>query len=570
MKVLILILLTLCVSTIHTKKHKSLHVPFYNPMDEKANSGLKFLLNADYAKLLQNLDISKLVNGKVLDDKPVEFDIAAGTKVLLNKLSIKDVQTPKLVEVVSKQLGEKDATTDVTLHDIEVNIISSFDIQAAYIFKDSIVDGPISIQISSVDLQYHFINGHIKFDHLTVNIKDIQIKFQSIIFKTIYSIAKSLIISQINKAAEKYRTTIEEKINKFIDQQTILKVPVVNLFFNATSTEAPNLVFSDVKENSNNNHNLFQSLNLQNNQSEENIELFTLIMENFLQLPSDIIINKKDLENNRLLHYSHYDNKPNETNDVKAFLEFGFSGYMYSDPTQKVDFLPAVDMKFKQISYSHGVSLLLSDFTVNSLLNILKQSGKISVVLDKNTIIKGLPITIDTDGLQMLIPELKTRYPTKKDVKLSIQVPPLAETQPLIGTSVSEIHTQVVINFDLSVLESDDPFDDPVDVLSTKLNTVINLNPVFKEDKLTINIHDVSVDNVETVSTKFDKFDSEGFQTKVNNLIGLAVDLMIKPKLENIEIVPLVEKYTPFTIKNLKFDMMDQYNSICFDVEQKK
>ena len=206
------------------------------------NSGIKLSLNTNYAKLLERLDVSKFANGKNIVSEPKKIDVNSQISLNIRNVTIDSIQMPDLVEVNSSQISEKDGTTDILLKNIQINLIVSFDINV-WIFNDSINNGSIKVKINSISSQYHFENGHVKFNKLSVDINDIDIKFNSFLYKTIYWVAKKLIINQINSAAEKSRADIENAVNKFIDEETILKVPVVSLFFNATSTEAPHLYF---------------------------------------------------------------------------------------------------------------------------------------------------------------------------------------------------------------------------------------------------------------------------------------------------------------------------------------
>lgn len=587
--------------------------------DTTINSGLKFNFNVEYAKLLQNLDVSKYVKGlSVVSDYEIKKDGMLGYDINVQNVIIDDIRLPETVEVDNKPCIKSNCngSTAVTLKNMQINLIANFTIKVPIVSKETATNAPIKVTVDKIYGQYHFDNGNVHFNNLKVDIGTIDIKFDSTLFNIVYKVFKGLIVSQINKSIPKAQADIEALLNKFTNDVNIIKVPVVDLYFNYTNIDKPTLIFKDgIKKqdhivNDENKHkgkhhftkknrHLYELSDVENTDElakslseldyDSMYNIFSNIMKEVVELKEDDILTKEEAYNEVKSSIEGPDiiiepiteavfnpqneflkaRKPNKNEDTTtaAFLNFGISGYSYTDATHVPTYPAATDMKFIDSNFQKGVSILISDFTMNSLIYIGQQSGQLRLALDQYS--KNLPFKIDTKGLQVIFPELAGKYPDDaKKCILTFEVGTLNPIQPTIGTSIENIHLSANFYLKLEVEESDDPFDDPVVAVETTNTFSADISIDIKNDLISLDIEEAIVESVEVTSTIFEKFDSERMRTQLNNVIYAGLDTL-KTKLQNIDLNSYIEEYTPFSINSIGFDMNDGYNTVSFNVQQK-
>jgi len=596
----------------HTKFNQSQRkeVELLNEMsnisEDKTFSGLKFSFDTCYVKLLEKLDISEIVNGKeVIGGDGISFGDGGvfGYKVHVKKVIIDKVIMPQQVDQSLNEISATETSTRTIMKNMHLEFLTDFDASVSW-FSDSVTNSRITVDLDSIDIEYYFHSGQIDFKVLEVDIKSVDIEFNSILYRTFYSIFKGLIIKQIEKMVPQTKATMAKYINDFINKNTVIKVPVVSLYFNATDTEDPTIhlfekedktrraLFAEDISKNKPKYRYEPEEEMKENplglKNEHLYKIFKIVLNQYLGLPEELIINQDQALNKKIKIEDSENIKSNSLalNSLMAkkidldattkhgFLELGISGYAFIDEKAVPSFPAAVDMKFRDDDYLRGVSILISDFTFNSLLKIAQASGFLRKKLDEYSNIPGLPFTLDTVGLQVLLPELKGRYGDKKlPATMEADIPGIANfPQPTIGTATNYIHFKSQFRFNMEVQESDDPFDDPVQVLKLEGQLVCNFALDFKDDLLDININNAKVENIDVKNTVFDPLNIKVFNDQLNNLIYTALDSLIKPKITGIDLNDILAKKVPqlpFKFKNAEWDLKNQYNSISFNAETK-
>lgn len=474
----------------------------FNAKDLK--TGLKFSLNTSYAKLLENLDLNSLIKNKELVPTPI-VDKNFIYSVSLNSLMIDNITFPNHITVDNI---EKNESTRINLFNITVNLAASIEIRVGLI-KTKYDKLPITVIIDKVVCEYQFINGNVNFKRLNYDIKTIDIKFPSVIVDIIYKMSKFIIIKIIEGKSKSIQTSVQEAINKFIQEDTILQAPMGTLlFFDATSTSSPELFFPKAKK-----------------------------LE-FLQSNADTL----------------------------AFLRFGIKGRIFTSKDE-VDNLPApAEMEFSESSTNKGVSLLLSDYTLNTMADLLQKSGKLSVKYSGSNTLNGYDL--DSISLQKLVPEL-SMYTEAKDCFIGIEIPMLKYPQPLIYTTNGRMIIKLKFQFRLNVQEDPDPFEDSVTVLLTDNTIDIEIHPVILNNLLFIQIIGHNLKEIELKDSTFATFDQNRFKANLNDFIKAYLTQAEKSYM-GIDINKIINTTlkTPFSLQNLSFDLYEGYSSLSFDVNK--
>lgn len=544
--------------------------------DEIVNSGLRISADVTLVKLLEQLDVSRLVKGRKLISETTHIEPVATVKIDIHDLSVDKIQMPLVIEVNNTPISATEAKTDIILKAMEINLLLTCDIKAVFVATDKLVNSPLKISINKIDIEYHFKNGEIELTHLDVEIGNIDIKLNNKFLQFVIDILKKFIINKINATASKSKDKIQTLINNFIHKETVIKVPVVELSLNLTSTESPNIIFPEKKQYNIDEYRLIdEEISSDNHKTNEN--------DFFVEKIRDLTKSELNLTESELNEMTGFlseltqvkePSKPVHNaflyTDDRAFLQIGVRAYAFSDPTRVPSFLPAPKMTFDKINNNRGVSFLLSDYTINSVLYIAQLSNLIKIKLTSDSKIEGLPFKIDTEGLSTLVSELSTKYKEKKDCILKIGIPALNVEQPKIFTSVEVVHFEADVEFEIQVVVSDDPFDDPVTAIKSILKIVGHFDPNVKNNELSIEIIYIKAKESIVKETEFESFDNDNFVKQLNSLLEVAKEAMLQPLMRNIKLDALIERFTPFSLMKINYDQKPGFHAVSFDIEKQK
>ena len=125
-----------------------------------------------------------------------------------------------------------------------------------------------------------------------------------------------------------------------------------------------------------------------------------------------------------LLRYYYLDEKhkknfKQENSYNSSILEFGIHGSVYPNlqPEVRPAIDPAVEMSYEETYFDNQIQLLLSDYSINTLLFMAQQTGFLKYEFN-NQSASILPLKFTTQGLVEVIPEFKNKYPIKFRVKI--------------------------------------------------------------------------------------------------------------------------------------------------------
>jgi hypothetical protein len=411
----------------------------------------------------------------------------------------------------------------VVIEKLEISLQSTFNVEVVKIFKDQLVSSPIHLVIERLDSEFYFHEGNVKFSKLDVKIGEIDLKFNNFFFKIIYKIAKGLIINSISSAVSKVHNKIEDSLNKFISSQMLFDVGM-GIGINATNVDRPRLV-SYNKTGAN--HHVLKT------------------------------------EKNKFLEFLA-DEKNTYTSSI---LEFGIHAALYPNAAPDVhpNIEEAAEMDYIPKTFNNDITLLISDYTMNTLLFMIQQTGAMKYVFsnDTNAI---LPFSIDTQSLGNFIPNLTQKYPENKLCELKLYISALDHSQPKLMSDYDGSVITLNFGIDLNVFNSSDPWEDPNKELSLNATAHVKTQYLFTEGKLNVIVFRTVVDEL---NKKFDGLDVPEDLLKLS-FDGLLNDLLklYKPKLSGIDVIEKIESLLKAKVNNFMILTEQKYTVFSVNVEE--
>jgi len=339
----------------------------------------------------------------------------------------------------------------------------------------------------------------------------------------IYWIGKGIIRNKINAAVTTIKSTVEDKINQFITSEYLINVGHGSgLGLNVTNIDRPQLVS-------------YNSTTIQRPH-------LGFMMENsFLATTT-----------------------APKSSPQKTLLTFGVHGSIYAvgDPSLLPKVPDAVNMQFPVNSFNNKFTMLLSDYTLNTLFFMVQGSGMIHTTFDNDT--STLPFSIDTDGLSVLVPELQTKFPNNTKMNLKLFVSAIDHDQPTLNTDSSSNTLTLNFGADFLVFNSTDPFDDPGRVLQLNIRTHLSIQTFVSSNKLNIIIFKTVVDSAKPTIDDLD-VDQTKIAKSMSTFINQLLD-MEKSSLTNIDILGLLKSKLGVNATNMIIRSDLGYTSFSFDI----
>jgi hypothetical protein len=200
------------------------------------------------------------------------------------------------------------------------------------------------------------------------------------------------------------------------------------------------------------------------------------------------------------------------------------------------------------LSYEEDIplSINITDMTVNAIFNILNRFNY------EYTIKNGtdLPINIDSNGLAVLLPELKNKFNENKELQLKIFKNSKEQIIPNIDTYITGSN----INFEVGLnITSNDEM-----LYSCSLLGHIKLQFSSIRNKLNIFINTAKIDDISIYEDNLN-VDIERFEDNLN----MVIDLMLsefKTMMTDIDIISLVNKLAGSSYSSLLIYQMRGYS----------
>lgn len=260
-------------------------------------------------------------------------------------------------------------------------------------------------------------------------------------------------------------------------------------------------------------------------------------------------------------------NSTDTTNDnLTSFLTGGIRGAIFA--TIMKDLKPKIpepiNMQFTQRYLNNKINLLLSDYTINTLLFFVQQSGYINIRVQNDT--NGyFPFNIDIEGFKGLFPNLTRNYAENFPVEVKLNIATTGD-QPQITTDDDGSKINIDYGFELKVYNSTDIFDDPITDLKVNVKSHLQIQYMMDSGLLHIIVFKNSVDSVD-VKTNLLDMETDAIKKSVNNIQEKLLE-KFRPSFANIDVETLLEKTFGIKFDSFEFDSRKGYLELSVDIPE--
>jgi hypothetical protein len=517
-----------------------------NSFCQESQSGIKLSFDTQLLNLLKKIDInSKITNMTLINQEGITYEKKTFPSVymkLLN-LTVNNFKNPKSEDIIINN-DKQNKIVEIKIKNFEVELKATYDLKIASFLKDQGKNSLIKIEVNELLLAFQFTNERILITNFDFKLKNVEFKFNQFILNILKKIFKGLIIKQINKSVYTFKNELEESLNKMIYNKYLIDLGGMGIGINSTITESLNMDVYQIIDNKE-----YISLNSKGI-SLENIDMDRMTKK-FLNSPEKII----NIENVTI---------PND--ELKSFLSLGIRGEIFA--TIMKDLKPKisepVEMKFNQRLNKNGVRLLLSDYSINTILFFGQQSGAINARITNDTN-SYFPFNSDIEGLKKFFPKLTEIYKENYPVEIKINCD-VNSRQPTITTHSDGSKLSFNLAFELKVVNSTDIFDEPVSEMLLNFDGNLQFQYMFDENEI---FHIVIFrSNIESVNILKDNI-SENEEVLKRNLAGI-IDFIVdsfKPSISNIKVGEMFRNATGYGIENIEFDTRNEYMELAFDLK---
>ena len=333
------------------------------------NSGIKIAITSDIFKILTKFDLNSLFQNKTLVDRAeTSGKYLFNYDVVCENLWLTNIVQPDNVVIEQETTADGLPQVKVTLYNIDIAIqIAHLYVKYGLISED-FYDAIGSASISYIEGRYHFTeDGKLDVSEFNVEIDSFEIDIRKDFLNWLIGLFKGLIKSKVTEALDSLGDTISEGVNNWVDGEFTVDIGY-GIGLNFTNTLRPHLT----------------------------------------QLYKNQIINKYGLKLAKLL----FSDKEDLSETLTSVLTFGVHGSCYPNahPELAPDFEPAKDMDFTPEYLSNELQILISDYTLNTLLFMGQSSGYLHKEFNNNSH-PLFPWNFTTEGLQAIIPQFGEKYP---------------------------------------------------------------------------------------------------------------------------------------------------------------
>ena len=487
------------------------------------NSGIKMAITSNIFKIFTKFDLSSLLVNQILIDRA-----EASGKYLFNydvvceNLFLTDIVQPDKVDIEQETTSDGLPQVKVTLYDIKASIQIEYLYVKYGLIKETFDNPTGSVVVSSAEGRYHFTKeGKLVVSEFNIEIDSFDVDVRKDFLNWLIGLFKGLIKSQVTKKLNELGTTISDGVNGWVDGEFSLDIGN-GIGLNLTNTLKPQL--TQVLK--------FQKLNE--------------IGLNFAKA----IFSKEILS---------------ET--LTSVLTFGVVGSCY--PSDQPDYVPDIpppaDMDFTTEYLTNELQILLSTYTLNSLLFIAQNSGLLQFEFDNSTELV-FPWTWDIVGLQEVIPQFAEKYPVQNlEVSMKASISPETNSRPNI--EMSSTGGKLSVDFNLEFFTH--VGDELVEELALNVAGELPFTIQVKYDLLTINWGTFEFTKLLEKKNELN-IPYEELETLVGTMVNTYAIKFIKGYTKNVALAAILTLATGMDFKNFKLETKDGFllTSIAVDLDK--
>ena len=477
-------------------------------------SGIKVAITSEIFKILTKFDLNSFLQNKTM----IDYAEASGQAILnyevtCKNLTITNIIAPSNVTIEQQMTSDNLPQVKVTLLNIEIAIQIDH-LYAKYgLIKENMEHPTGKVVISSAEGQYHFTpEGKLEISEINIEIDSLDIDVRKDFLNWLIGIFKGLIKNEITKNLNNLGETISEKVNAWVDDEFVIDLGN-GMGLNLTNIEKPQLT------------QVLKSQSL----TETLMGLFDVVL---------------------------YQDPKKLKETLTSVLTFGVHGSLYpiDEPELISNIPPAVQMDFNKNYFTNEGQILISAYTLNTLLFVAKHSGYLNKEFT-NSSHPIFPWNFDIQGLKELFPQFGEKYgeqnyevDMKADISVSGHMTPYLE--------ISETNAKLTLNFNLEFLTH--PSEEAVKDLSLNITGELPFVIQVKYDLLTINWGTFSVLKLDEIENKLN-IPHDTLTEKIGTMWNTYVYKFLKGYTKNVALASLLTLITKMEFKNFKLETKDGF-----------
>ena len=472
-------------------------------------SGVKAAITSNFFKILTKYDLNKILqNQTIIDTAEMSGQALFNYEVQVTNLWITYFKNPENVTIDQETTSDGLPQVKVTLTNVEVAI----EIEHLYVkyglISDNFYNVDGDIKFSLIEGRYHFsTDGKLVLSEFNVEVEDLTIDVRKDFLNWLIGLFKGLIKSKVTDKLQELGATLQTKVNEIIENEFTVDIGH-GITLNLTNTMRPNLT------------QLYKG---------ERIDMTVLKFVKFL-------LTREELD---------------ET--LTSVITFGMHGSAFptGDPDTQADFPPMGEMDFNTDYFTNEVQLLLSTYTMDTLLNIAQKIGILHYTFTNESHPVFTTFNFDTEGMQTLIPQYAEKYPDEvKLVEMEVNISPDGHERPYIEMTQSQ--GKLVANFNLDFTT------EGVKDLSLNVFVELPFTIQVKYDLLTINWGTLNVVKLEELVNELN-IPHEELVTLIGTMFNTYVIKFIKGYTKNIALAAILSLVTGMQFKNFKLETQDGF-----------
>ena len=475
--------------------------------DTSDNSGIKIAITSNFIKILTKFDLNSLLVGKTLVDyAETEGSYLFNYEIICENLFLTNIVQPNIVDIEQETTSDGLPQVRVVLYNVQASIQIEYLYVKYGLIKESFDNPTGSLVASRVEGRYYFTNeGKLVLTDTHVEIESLEIDVKSDFLNWLIDLFKGLITDKVSDALDDIGDTISDEINEWVDGDFSLDIGY-GIELNLTNTLKPHL--TQVLKN-------------------RKLNEYGLRLAKFL-------FSKEILS---------------ET--LTSVLTFGIHGSCFptSHPELEIDIPPAAKMDFNQDYLTNEVQILLSTYTLNTLLFVARYSEVLNYEFT-NSSHPVFPWNFDTEGFQEIIPQYGEKYP---DQNLEVVMKSYISNNHLRPyVEMSESGGKLFANFNL------DLFTGEVEDLSLKATVELPFTIKVSYDLLTINWGTFNILELEELVNELNVPHDE-LLSILRTMLDTHLIKFLKGYTKNVALAAILTLVTGMEFKNFKLETKDGY-----------
>ena len=262
-------------------------------------------------------------------------------------------------------------------------------------------------------------------------------------------------------------------------------------------------------------------------------------------------------------------------------LTFGAKGSFSMDDKQTT-LVNSKQMNFPESAKDYAVNVLISEFTINSLIEVYKESDKLKIVMKTDSEKIKLPFVLDTDILGKLFPEIKQKYSSPKKVEIVVNIPKSLALTPLINISQEGVKgsAQLYVSFFVIDCPEGVKYDNPIDMYNdarcrTKIYDSYNecdgeLSFRVNGSIISADVKNINIKKVDILSQDILKIDNSNITNRVSKFLNEILSSL--PLLQGFDLNDLLGKFigSKDTIESAIVKHFDGFMHLAINLKGKK